>query len=230
MRLTRSGALGLILGSTKTGRRQVRAGSARAAPGIRGLALGPHVLVVAVVLFIQPASAQSGAWLDQRLSPWNIPGALLPAAPAPKGDAPSDPRCAGTVRQPQTPQERALVSAGWFLFGRAQASGVRTILLAEASVDGMCRPWDYQAFVFVGLRFAGTLSPTLMDSRTDGALSEVRFTARGQIEAVFLRYAAADPLCCPSRLSIVRYHVELPATLPRVMPGSVRTWPTAGYR
>ena len=205
-------------------------GSARAAPATRGLTLRSHILVVALVLLAQPASAQSGAWLDQPLAPWNIPGALLPAAPAPKGDAPSDPRCASTVRQPQTPQEHALVGAGWSLFGRAPVSGVRTILLAGASVDGMCRPWDYQAFVFVGLRFAGTLSPTLMDSRTDGALSEVRFMFGGQIEAVFLRYAAADPLCCPSRLSIVRYRIELPATLPRVIPGSVRTWPTAGYR
>lgn len=190
----------------------------------------PLVLVIMLALFAQPASAQSGAWLDQPPSPWNFPGALLPAAPAAGGDPPSVPRCAGTVRQPQTPQEQALAAAGWSLFGRTQVSGLRTVLLAEASVDGMCRPWQYQAFVFVGLRFAGTLSPTLMDSRTDGALSEVRFVSGGQIEAVFLRYAAADPLCCPSRLSIVRYRIVLPATLPRVVPLSMRTWPTSGYR
>ena len=83
-----------------------------------------------------------------------------------------------------------------------------TVLLAEASVDGMCRPWDYQAFVFVKGAFAGTLSPTLMDSRTDGALSEVRLLAPTSIEAVSLRYADADPLCCPSRLSTVRYRIE----------------------
>ena len=78
-----------------------------------------------------------------------------------------------------------------------------------------------QAFVFVGLRFAGTLSPTVMDSRTDGALAEMRFMSGYQLEAAFLRYADADPLCCPSRVSAVRYRIELPATLPRVVPMSV---------
>ena len=182
-----------------------------------------RLLAAALVLLAQPASAASPDWLDAPLSPWNMPGALPPAAPQPKGDSPAVPRCAGTVRQPRTPQESALAGAGWFLFGKTRVLGTRTILLAGASVDGMCRPWDYQAFVFVGLRFAGTLSPVLMDSRTDGALGEARFTSGGLIEAVFLRYAKADPLCCPSRRSTVRYRIELPATLPRVVPLSVQT-------
>src|SRR5262249_47593405 len=112
--------------------------SVRYAPGVRFLAP-----LAALVLLAELASAQSGGWLDVPLSPWNMPGALLPAAPQPKGDPPTVGRCAGALRQPRTPQERALADAGWFLFGRARVSGVRTILLAEASVDGMCRPWDY---------------------------------------------------------------------------------------
>lgn len=186
----------------------------------------PYALIAALVLLAEPAGAQTGGWLVQPPAPWNVPGALLPAAPAPSGDAPTDPRCIGTIREAQTPQEQALVEAGWSLVGKPRVSGRTTVLLAEASVDGMCRPWQFQAFVFVGLRFAGTLSPTVMDSRTDGALAEIRFMSGYQLEAAFLRYADDDPLCCPSRISAVRYRIDLPATLPRVVPMSVWSRPT----
>jgi len=106
--------------------------------------------------------------------------------------------------------------------------GDTTVLLAEASMDGMCRPWDYQAFVFVKRRFAGTLSPTLMDSRTDGALSEVRLLSPTSIQVVFLRYVDADPLCCPSRLTTVRYRVEGRGKGPVVVPVSAKSKSTGG--
>ena len=96
------------------------------------------------------------------------------------------------------------------------------MLLGEASIDGMCRPWDYQAFVFVKGAFAGTLSPSVMDSRTDGALSEIRFPAPSAIEVVFLRYTDTDPLCCPSRLTTVRYRIERRPEGPVVVP--VASW------
>ena len=118
-------------------------------------------------------------------------------------------------------------AAGWSLIGKARVAGATTVLLAEASVDGMCRPWDYQGFVFVKRHFAGTLSPALMDSRADGALSEVRLLSPTDIEVSFLRYVDADPLCCPSRLSTVRYVIERRATRPTVIPLSVQTTPTS---
>ena len=192
----------------------------RYAGGMRAL-----VAAAALLLLALPAEAQSGGWLVQPPAPWNFPGALPPVAPAPTGDPPGGPRCADTVRPPRTPQEQALADGGWSLFNKPRVLGLTTILLAEASVDGMCRPWQFQAFVFVGLRFAGTLSPVVMNSRSDGSLGQVRLVSGTQIEAVFLRYATADPLCCPSRLSVVRYGIELPATLPRVVPLSVRTTP-----
>jgi LppP/LprE lipoprotein len=188
----------------------------------------PLVVTAALALLAQSAAAVSGDWLDMTLSAWNEAGASLPKAPEPKGDSPTDPRCAGPVRSPETPAERAVAAAGWFLFGKARVAGATTVLLAEASVDGMCRPWDYQGFVFVGRRFAGTLSPGLMDSRADGALSEVRVTSPTEIEAVFLRYVDADPLCCPSRLSTVRYRVERGDKGPSVVPLSVQTKATDG--
>ena len=57
----------------------------------------------------------------------------------------------------------------------------------------MCRPWSYQVFVFVGERFAGTLSPVLMDARTDGAWQAVRIGSRLRLAAEFLRYTRRRP-------------------------------------
>jgi hypothetical protein len=111
----------------------------------------------------------------------------LAKAPEPKGDPPTDPRCAGPVRSAETATERAVAAAGWSFFGKAREAGAMTVVLGEASVDGMCRPWDYQGFVFVNGRFAGTLSPGLMDSRADGALSEVRLLSPTAVEVTFLR-------------------------------------------
>jgi len=142
----------------------------------------------------------------------------VPTAPPPKGTAPSDPRCARSVREPETAVEREVAAAGWSLYSPARVKANTTVLLADAAVDGMCRPWDYQAFVFVKDAFAGTLSPTLMDSRTDGALSEVRLLSATSIEVVFLRYVGTDPLCCPSRLTTVRFRIERGRNGPVVMP------------
>jgi len=185
------------------------------------------LLMVAVFLLgISPAAAQTGAWLDAALAPWNQAGAAVPTAPPPKGTTPRDPRCASSVREPETAAERDVVAAGWSLYSPARVKGRTTVLLADAAVDGMCRPWDYQAFVFVEDDFAGTLSPTLMDSRTDGALSEVRLLSTNSIEVTFLRYTAADPLCCPSRLTTVRYRIERRGQLPVVVPVSARSRPS----
>ncbi len=185
------------------------------------------LLIVAVLLLgTSPAAAQTGAWLDAALASWNQMGAAVPTAPPPKGTAPRDPRCASSVREPETAAERDVVTAGWSLYSPARVKGRTTVLLADAAVDGMCRPWDYQAFVFVQGDFAGTLSPTPMDSRTDGALSEVRLLSTTSIEVTFLRYTAADPLCCPSRLTTVRYRIERRGQLPVVVPVSVRSRPS----
>jgi len=199
----------------------VRVSGRRYALPVRSL-----VLTAAFFLVAQAAFAGSGDWLDKPLAGWNEAGASLPRAPEPKGDSPNDPRCAGPVRQAGTAAERVVTEAGWSLYSKARVKSAATVLLAEASVDGMCRPWDYQAFLFVSGRYAGTLSPALMDSRADGALSEVRLLSRTEIEATFLRYVDTDPLCCPSRLSTVRYRIERRPKGPAVVPLSVSTKPT----
>ena len=85
-------------------------------------------------------------------------------------------RSASTRRSSRTRRRRqALVDAGWSLFNAENATGAPfEILSGQANADGMCRPTDYQLFVFESGVFAGTLSPDLMDSRTDGALVETQ--------------------------------------------------------
>jgi hypothetical protein len=89
----------------------------------------------------------------------------------------------------------------------------------------MCRPLEFNVFAFAGGTYAGTLSPVNMNSRTDGVLdtpngqSGVTVQPDGTIQAVFTRYASADPLCCPSRgTTTVTYQVQTSSGGPVVVP------------
>jgi hypothetical protein len=79
--------------------------------------------------------------------------------------------------------------------------------------------------VFVDGRFAGTLSPVLMNARTDGAGQSARPGPSGLLTAAFLRYEDADPLCCPSRMSEVTYRIDRRPPGPVVVPVEVGTRP-----
>jgi hypothetical protein len=104
---------------------------------------------------------------------------------------------------PGSAEDRQLRAQGWDLIGApTEGAGVR-VVGAASDYDGMCRPRQYQFFVFSGGTFAGTLSPALMDSRTDGALNGVTLQGERKLEARYARYAEADPLCCPSRTTTV---------------------------
>ena len=67
-----------------------------------------------------------------------------------------------------------------------------------------------------------------MDSRTDGALSEIRLLSPTEVEVVVLRYVDIVALCCPSRLSTARYRIERRAKGPAVIPLFVQTKSTSG--
>ncbi len=98
--------------------------------------------------------------------------------------------------------------AGWKLWGAYQRYNGTVIVLGMASIDGMCRPLEYQAFVFSAGTFAGTLSPHRMDARTDASLSLVRLYAEREFSADFARYGANDPLCCPYGTTTVFYKLQ----------------------
>jgi LppP/LprE lipoprotein len=175
----------------------------------------------------QAARTTSG-WFDAPLTGWNRAGAPVPLAPAPQGNPPGLGRCGESVRAPTTEEDRAVAAAGWTLFGPEPAREAIVVVQGMTSVDGMCRPLGFQAFVFANGRFAGTLSPVPMNSRTDGAQTRVELTSPPGIAADFARYAEGDPLCCPSRVSHVTYRLEGGADggQPVVVPLRVVTQPT----
>lgn len=167
---------------------------------------------------------RGGGWLDRPLVSWNQPGGAVPRAPAATAkQADNRERCRAGIRAPASPPDRAVSEAGWWLVGPPQVAGETTVLVGAADWDGMCRPWRFQAFVFVRERFAGTLSPTLMDARTDGAFRAARVPSPSQVAGDFLRYTPEDPLCCPSRLSEVAYKLEMSPAGPVVDPRAVVT-------
>ncbi len=188
---------------------------------IRSLHLAMLAIFTGLVIAAPTLASADGAWLDApQPANWNAPGMAVPPAIPP--EIPPDPRATARERVPETLEDQALAAVGWRLFAPYQAGWGVKVLQATSSYDGMGRPWDYQAFVFVDGVFAGTLSPTPMDSRTDGALDRVTFFG-DTLTAEFRRYTAADPLCCPSGNSTVQYRVERTPQGPRLVPLAAHT-------
>jgi hypothetical protein len=103
------------------------------------------------------------------------------------------------------------------------------VIVGTYNYDGMCRPRQYQEFVFARGIFAGTLSPHPMDSRTDGAVGRITIQADGRVRAEYLRYDAKDPLCCPSRITTVVFDVQKePPVLKPVSASTVAARSTTG--
>ncbi len=160
------------------------------------------------ILFLTAGVFAQTSWLDRPFDRnWNTGNGVVPTAPRPTGDSPSSARCKTSIRTPDSVIDRAVTRAGWTLVGPAQSYGNVTVVQAFASVDGMCRPLQHNAFVFTGTRYAGSLSPSVMDSRSDGSITRVFLLNATRIVAEFARYAANDPLCCPSQTSSVQYSI-----------------------
>jgi acyl-homoserine-lactone acylase len=146
------------------------------------------------------------SWLDEGApAGWNKPGLPIPAAPAIEGVV--DPRCRENARPPELDADRRVRDRGWDLVGAYLGGWEILVIRGAAGYDGMCRPRQYQDFVFVRGVFAGTLSPRAMESRTDGAIGRVSLQSRNRLTAEFARYAAVDPLCCPSRATSVEFEI-----------------------
>jgi hypothetical protein len=182
-----------------------------------------------VLLFVAPVFAQAPqpAWLDKPLTNWNTAGRAIPAAKAEEEPiAELAPRCKYLPLLETTAGERALVAAGWVpfrMFDRQIVDRDVEIIGGLAGADGMCRPANYNVFVFVNGRLAGTLSPQEMDSRSDGSIGgAIRLAADDTIDAGFARYTDKDPLCCPSSHVTVRYRLDRTSPSPVVVPVSVR--------
>ena len=174
------------------------------------------------------AQTPEPSWLDRPLLNWNTSGRALSRA-MPNGETIVEisKRCA-MPSLTGTPGERALANAGWLPFHTFDRQIVQRdveVVGGLAGADGMCRPTQFNVFVFVNSQLAGTLSPSEMDSRTDGGIGGgIRLAEDETIAADFARYTSADPLCCPSGRVTVRYRIDRTASPPVVVP--VRMQPT----
>ncbi len=192
--------------------------------------LAPSIAVVcALVAFAAQASA--AIWLDAPPAGWNTPGAAVPQAPPINNP---DVRCRSSEVTASTPEQSMLSARGWRLqsFWPPVSSGGRVVIGALADYDGMCRPSEFNVFVFNQGQYAGTLSPDHMLPRTDGSLfiatanQVATIGASGSIAADFIRYADTDPLCCPSRgVTRVIYTVQTGGAGPVVVPSSIGASP-----
>ncbi len=177
------------------------------------------VAVAAVILALTPTWALAdGSWLDSPPANWNNVGMDLPA-PDPSYANSGGPQCASLVPRPAaTDADSALTDAGWTLFSSYLGGWGTTIVRGLSGYDGMCRPMGYNAFVFVDGQFAGTISPTAMDSRTDGSGDVRYFASKDTVIAEFQRYGPDDPLCCPSSTTDVTYQINRTPAGPVLVP------------
>jgi heat shock protein HslJ len=189
------------------------------------------VTVMAVAMIFGHAAAgwpqeKTGSWLDQaKPSAWNKTGAAIPVAPRIQGAI--DPRCREAARPPQLNEDQRVREQGWELVGAYQGGWEMLVIGGTAGYDGMCRPRQYQDFVFVRGTFAGTLSPQPMDSRTDGALQRVTLQSATQLTAEYARYAAKDALCCPSRTTRVVFDAATDGVLRPMSASTSANQPSA---
>jgi hypothetical protein len=179
-------------------------------------------LIIAMVAShpgIGRSQGKVATWLDgPKPASWNKPGLPIPAAPRVQGNV--DPRCRDLARPAQLDEDKRLRDQGWDLVGAYQGGWQILVIRGTAGYDGMCRPRQYQDFVFVRGVLAGTLSPQAMDSRTVGALSRVSLQSDSQLTAEYQRYAPTDPLCCPSRTTSVVFDIASDAPVLRPISAS----------
>ena len=167
------------------------------------------------------------SWLDApKIASWNAAGQAIPAAPKVQGSV--NARCRDLARPPHGEEDKQVRERGWDLIGAFQGGWQVLVVRGTVGYDGMCRPMQYQDFVFVRGIFAGTLAPTPMDSRTDGALGRVSLPGPGQLIAEYSRYEKSDALCCPSRITQVTFDIAGSPAVARARSAS--TSQTAGTR
>jgi hypothetical protein len=187
-------------------------------------------LLLMVVFVIAAQPRQKPLWLDAvpkpALKQWNRPGAAVPKTEKilhKDDDELFLKMCQAQIRKPETPEEREVAGKGWMVFASWRDGRGTTVVGAMANLDGMCRPDLYQDFVFANGVYAGTLSPKLMGSRSDGSSVTVAFPAAGKVYAEFVRYTEKDPLCCASRISEATYEIQDTGGKPVVVLSNVRT-------
>ena len=173
------------------------------------------------VAAVTTAAAQGTGWLDRPLQNWNGPGAAVPRATGTIAGTDAA-RC--KLEPLKSAAGRAVAEAGWLPQPHLDRELIRDDVEVVAGVSGldtMCAPTGFNLFVFVGGRYAGTLSPLPMSPATDASAGAVRF-ADGGITTEFARYKPGDSTCCPTSRMAVRYRIDR-GERPVVVPLDART-------
>ena len=180
-----------------------------------GIRSGTAVWLAIALATYTPASAQTASWLDRPLEPWHRAGTAVPASgKQTANDAAAIKKCALGTPAASAPMD-AVARAGWVPFlhqDRALARGDVEVIAGLTTVTPSCEPVGFNLFVFVGGRFAGSLSPGPMTSHRDGAIGAVRLAADDRLTAEFERYTQGDSECCPSSRVRVTYRIDRGAT------------------
>ena len=173
------------------------------------------------------AQTDAGSWLDQPLSGWNTRATAVPVSPKERDETREAlvARCDLHLAN-ETEVERILARSGWIpfrYFDRQLREHDIEIVGGLTGSDGMCRPTAFNVFVFIGGRYAGTLSPILMNSRTDGVSGAIRILDADAIAVEYARYEESDALCCPASRVTVTFRVDRSGAGASVIPTEIRT-------
>jgi hypothetical protein len=161
--------------------------------------------------------AQSSSWLDRALAKWNSGGSAIPAPPA-SAETRSAlvRRCSSSVGTGSA-ADTLIAKAGWTPFLHTDRRITRDdveVVGGMAAAGPGCEPTIFNLFVFVGGRFAGTLSPASMSTARDGAAGSVRLIGQDALTSEFGRYTDADSACCPSSIVRVTYRLNRAGSTP----------------
>lgn len=186
----------------------------------------PGLIAIAFCLCAFAQKDAPKSWLDvleaKGGKTWNRAGKRIPKPPhSPELDE----FCRAEKYTARTLEEKAVAALGWALLGAADMHNEISVVGASASRDGMCRPNEFQYFVFANTKFVGTLSPGVMFARDDGAISGIAIPGDGRIVVEYLRYSQNDPLCCPSRITTADFAVRSEKGPPVLAITAMRTGP-----
>ena len=182
------------------------------------------IVVVVVTVVSSTLSAQGSGWLDRLMAVWNQSSILPSAQGATESQAALERRCGSSTLASSVAAE-AVRKAGWvpfLLFDRAITRDDVEVIGGMTAASPGCEPATFNLFVFVGRRFAGTLSPIVMTQGRDGVAGAVRVTGPDALTAEFARYTPADAECCPSSRVRVTYRLDRAGTQPTLVALDVR--------
>ncbi len=167
-------------------------------------------------------AADAVSWFDRPLANWNEPGAPVPAASTSGESREAIAKRGALTPRRSTAGERALADAGWIPFLHVDRQLIRDdieIVGGLVAADELCQPADFNLFVFVGGRFAGTLSPIRMRPQMDGSPGAVRIAGLDAITAEFSRFRDGAPSCRAWAHVAMRFQID--RTTPQAVVGPV---------